>query len=89
MASEFLCFCCGARNYMPKGWGRIRAKCMNCSTPLIAIEKEASLGSSGSFLFKLLVLLFVVGVSYLSFVGWRNGETVLSIKFLFKQQGFS
>ena len=100
MASEFLCFQCGARNHVLKGWGRSKRKCMNCGTTLISLEKEVppesesnyhgsaffSSGLFGSFLFKLLVVVIVVGMLDILFIGWRNKETVLS---MFEQSGTS
>lgn len=91
MTSEVLCFHCGARNHVPEGWGRLSGKCKNCGTALLSTARgvapepksnhrsSTSSGSASPFLFKLLVVLVVIGMLYLSFVGWRNKETVLSM----------
>ena len=93
MASEVVCFHCGARNHVPEGWGRLSGKCKECGTALLSPVKEISsdpesnhrsstFSSSSrvsSFLFKLLVVSVVIGMLHVSFVGWRNNkETVFS-----------
>lgn len=94
MAPDVVCFHCGTRNHVSEGWGRLSGKCNECGTALLSSVKESStesgsnhhntvfLSSARSLLFKLLVVLLVVGISYLSFVGWSNKEIVLS---MFKQ----
>ena len=87
MTPEVSCFHCGTRNRVPEGWGRLRGKCKNCGTALLSPIKEVSSGSESNrrkswgsaslFLFKLLVLLIVIGISYLSLIGWSNRETLL------------
>lgn len=93
MASNIVCFHCGTRNHMPEGWEQLGGKCGKCGTVLLSSVKEdspesesnhrsstfSSSGRVGSFLFKLLVALIVIGMLHLSFVGWRNNkETALS-----------
>ena len=86
MTPEVSCFHCGVRNRVPEGWGRLRGKCNNCGTALLSPVKVSSgsesnrrksLGSASSFLFKLLVLLIIIAISYLSLIGWSNRETLL------------
>ena len=88
IASEVLCFHCGARNHVPEGWARLSGKCKECGTALFAPVKQSSTESEsnhrsstfsssswvGSFLFKMLVVLVVVGMLHLSFLEWKDNE---------------
>lgn len=83
----FLCFHCGARNHAAERWQRIGGKCEKCGTALfpekeVQPESESNYRSStfssssllGSFLFKVLALLVIVGMLHLSFAGWRSNK---------------